>query len=83
MFGEGISKSGELVDLGVDHGIMEKSGSWYSYEGTKIAQGRDGAKQFLLDNPEVASEIEQKLKDKLHQGTLTAKVEMEDTEAEA
>lgn len=78
MYGEGISKSGELVDLGVDHNILEKSGSWYSYSGTKIAQGRDAAKQFMMDNPEVAAEVEDKLKEKLHQGTLVAKVDMGD-----
>ena len=58
MFGEGISRSGEVLDIGVDLDIIQKSGSWYSYGGTKIAQGRDGAKQFLLDNPEVMAEIE-------------------------
>lgn len=78
MYGEGISKSGELVDLGVDHNILDKSGSWYSYGGTKIAQGRDAAKQFMMDNPEVAAEVEDKLKEKLHQGTLVAKVDMGD-----
>jgi recombination protein RecA len=62
MFGEGISKTGEIVDLGADHDIIQKSGSWYSYDGAKIAQGRDAAKQFLMDNPEVAFEIEQKIK---------------------
>jgi len=60
-YGQGISKVGEIVDLGVDNDIVGKSGSWYSYDGTKIAQGREGAKQFLLDNPEVASEIEAKI----------------------
>jgi recombination protein RecA len=78
MFGEGISKAGELVDLGVDHNILDKSGSWYAYEGTKIAQGRDGAKQFMMDNPEVAHEVEKKLKDKLHEGSLNVKVDMSD-----
>jgi recombination protein RecA len=78
MFGEGISKAGELVDLGVDHNILDKSGSWYAYEGTKIAQGRDGAKQFMMDNPEVANEVEKKLKDKLHEGSLVVKVDMSD-----
>jgi recombination protein RecA len=58
MFGEGISRSGEVLDIGVEHDIVQKSGSWYSYSGTKIAQGRDSAKQFLLDNPEVMDEIE-------------------------
>ena len=62
MYGEGISKTGEIVDLGVDCDIVEKSGSWYAYGGTKIAQGREAAKQFMADNPEVASEIEQRIK---------------------
>jgi recombination protein RecA len=65
MFGEGISKVGEIVDLGADLDIIKKSGSWYSYEGTKIAQGRDAAKEFLYDNPELADEIELKIKAKL------------------
>ena len=65
MFGEGISKTGEIVDLGADMDIINKSGSWYSYDGTKIAQGRDAAKQFFLDNPELAEEIELKIKAKL------------------
>ena len=65
MFGEGISKRGEIIDLGVDHEIIQKSGAWYSYGGAKIAQGREGAKQFLLDNPEVAWEMEQKIKEKI------------------
>ena len=64
MYGEGISKSGEIVDLAVANDIMDKSGSWYAYDGAKIAQGRDSAKQFLLDNPEVAEEIERKIKAK-------------------
>lgn len=62
MFGSGISKSGEIVDLGVDYDIIQKSGSWYSYGDTKIAQGRDAAKQFIEDNPEVSAEIEAKIK---------------------
>src|SRR6187551_907387 len=65
MFGEGISKAGEIVDMGADTDIIQKSGAWYAYEGTKIAQGRDAAKQFFLDNPELAWEIEQKIKAKL------------------
>ena len=54
MFGEGISKIGEIIDLGVDHGIIKKSGSWFSYGETKLAQGRDAVKQLLADNPELA-----------------------------
>jgi len=57
-FGEGISKVGEIVDLGVDYGIIQKSGSWFSYNGTKLAQGRDGTKAILKDNPELCDEIE-------------------------
>ena len=58
MYGEGISKTGELVDLGVKAGIVEKSGSWFSYNSQRIGQGRENAKQFLRDNPDMAAEIE-------------------------
>ena len=58
MFGEGISRSGEIIDLGVDKGIIKKSGSWFSYNDTKLAQGRDAAKQVIMDNPELAEELE-------------------------
>ncbi len=61
MFGEGISKSGEIVDLGVEYGIVKKSGSWFSYEDTRLAQGRDATKQLMMDNPELAEEIEEKI----------------------
>jgi len=61
MFGEGISKVGEILDLGVEYGIVKKSGSWYSYEETKLAQGRDAAKKLFKDNPELAAEIEAKV----------------------
>jgi len=57
-FGEGISKIGEIVDLGVQYNIIQKSGSWFSYNGTKLAQGRDATKTMLKDNPELAEEIE-------------------------
>lgn len=63
VYGEGISKVGEILDLGVDYDIIKKSGAWYSYNGPKIAQGRESAKRFLRDNPEVASEIEAQLKE--------------------
>lgn len=66
MYGEGISKTGEIVDLGVDHDIIQKSGAWYSYDNAKIAQGREAAKQFMDDNPEVALEIERKVKAKIN-----------------
>jgi recombination protein RecA len=65
IFGEGISKVGEIVDLGAEHNIIQKSGSWYSYETNKLGQGRDAVKQLLLDNPEMAKEIEEKIKAKI------------------
>ena len=58
MFGEGVSKMGELVDLGVKAGIVEKSGAWFSYDSQRLGQGRENAKQFLRDNPDVAAKIE-------------------------
>ncbi len=67
MFGEGISRSGEIIDLGVNLGIISKSGSWFSYNGTKIAQGRDSAKRVIQDNPELADEIEQKIMEALNE----------------
>lgn len=60
MFGEGISKVGEIIDLGVEYGIVKKSGSWYSYGETKLAQGRDAAKNVLKENPDLAEELEAK-----------------------
>lgn len=77
MYGEGISKTGEIVDIGTDLDILEKSGSWFSYGGAKIAQGRESAKQFMHDNPEVALEIEQKIKEKVAAGLLKTPVEMD------
>lgn len=65
MFGEGISKSGEIIDLGVELGIIQKSGSWFSYNGSKLAQGRDAAKGVILDNPELAEELEAKIMEAL------------------
>jgi recombination protein RecA len=62
MYGEGISKVGELVDLGVKAGIVEKSGAWYSYGDERIGQGRENAKQFLRDNRDVAASIEDKIR---------------------
>ena len=61
LFGQGISKIGELVDLGVQYGIVRKSGAWFSYEESKIGQGREAAKRTLADNPELAEEIEAKI----------------------
>jgi len=65
VFGEGISKIGEIIDLGVDFEIVKKSGSWFSYGDTKLGQGRDAVKQIVLDNPALMEEIEQKIRQKL------------------
>lgn len=65
IFGEGVSKTGEIIDMGVDLGIVQKSGSWYSYNGDKLGQGRDAVKQLLLDNPELSGEIEAKIREKI------------------
>ena len=62
-FGEGISKIGEIIDLGVEHNVIQKSGSWFSYDGAKLGQGRDAAKALLKDNPELAEEIEAKVRE--------------------
>jgi recombination protein RecA len=58
MYGEGVSKRGELIDLGVKAGVVEKSGSWFSYDSQRIGQGRENAKGFLKDNPDIADKIE-------------------------
>ncbi len=65
LYGEGISREGELIDLGVEHKLIEKAGAWYSYNGDKIGQGKDKAKTFLKENPDIANTIEQTLRDKL------------------
>lgn len=65
MYGKGISKVGEIVDLGVENGILQKSGSWFSYGDTKLGQGRDAVKQLIADNPELLEELESKIKDKI------------------
>jgi len=77
MYGEGISKQGELIDLGVKHKIVEKSGAWYSYNGNKVGQGKANSIKFLKDTPEIADEIEGKLREML---LLQATVQPEDGE---
>ncbi len=68
MYGEGISKVGELIDLGVKAGVVEKSGAWFSYDSQRIGQGRENAKQFLRDHPEMAADIERKVRE--HAGVV-------------
>ena len=75
MYGEGISKVGEIIDLGTELEILQKSGSWYSYDGTKLGQGREGVKQILQDNPEMAADIERRIREKYAQGIEVVKTE--------
>jgi recombination protein RecA len=63
MYGEGVSKVGEILDLGVKAGMIEKSGAWFSYDSTRIGQGRENAKQFLRDNPEMLAKVEKAIRD--------------------
>ncbi|QGU32632.1 recombinase RecA [Thermochromatium tepidum] len=65
LYGQGISREGEIIDLGVAEGFIEKSGAWYSYEGNRIGQGKDNARNFLCENPEIAQAIEARIRDKL------------------
>jgi recombination protein RecA len=65
IYGEGISKVGEIIDMGVELSIVQKSGSWFSYNSDKLGQGRDSVKQILNDNPELANEIEGKIREKI------------------
>jgi recombination protein RecA len=75
MYGQGISKVGEIIDLGVEFDIIKKAGSWFSYEGNKLGQGRDAVKSLLLDNPELMEELENKIKEKAGLGVATIKIE--------
>jgi recombination protein RecA len=81
MFGEGISKEGELVDYGVKYDIIDKSGAWFSYEAHKLGQGKENAKKFLKDNPQISIEIETKIKDNL-KNVIASTLEESDVEAE-
>jgi recombination protein RecA len=65
LYGKGISREGSLIDMGVEQGILRKSGAWYTYEGDQLGQGRENARKFMRDNPDVANEVEKRIKDKL------------------
>ncbi|MEY3417968.1 MAG: hypothetical protein RL060_2080 [Bacteroidota bacterium] len=82
MYGEGISKSGEVLDLAVDMEIVKKSGSWFSYKDTKLGQGRDSVKQLLQDNPEMLDEIEQIIRERVKVDSSAIKIEDGDEDAE-
>ncbi|MFI6100453.1 recombinase RecA [Lentzea sp. NPDC051213] len=73
LYGKGVSREGSLIDMGVDQAILRKSGAWYTYEGDQLGQGKENARKFLLENPDIANEIEKRIKDKLGIGaTLDA-----------
>ncbi|MFD5831626.1 recombinase RecA [Lentzea sp. NPDC060358] len=73
LYGKGVSREGSLIDMGVDQGILRKSGAWYTYEGDQLGQGKENARKFLLENPDIANEVEKRIKDKLGIGaTLDA-----------
>ncbi|MDQ3404113.1 MAG: intein-containing recombinase RecA [Actinomycetota bacterium] len=78
LYGKGISREGSLIDMGVDQGILRKSGAWYTYEGDQLGQGKENARKFLLENPDVADEVEKRIKDKLGIG---AKLDADETTA--
>ncbi|GAB3571954.1 recombinase RecA [Amycolatopsis endophytica] len=65
LYGQGVSREGSLIDMGVDQGILRKSGAWYTYEGDQLGQGKENARKFLRDNPDIANEIEKRIKEKL------------------
>jgi recombination protein RecA len=75
LFGEGISRHGEIIDMGVAAKIVDKSGAWYAYQGEKIGQGRDNSREFLRENPELAFEIENKVRESLGIPLLPAETE--------
>ena len=85
IYGKGISKSGNILDLGVNLDIVEKSGSWFSYNGARIGQGRENAKKYLEENPEVMAEVEKKVRDKFNEAfekSLSDDMTVEDDEEE-
>lgn len=83
MYGEGISKEGSLIDIGVEHDIVNKSGAWYSYEGERMGQGRENSKQFLKENPHIADIIEQKIRVSSNLTTVVEEPSPEEKEKES
>jgi recombination protein RecA len=82
LYGEGISKEGDLIDLGVEHRAVEKSGAWYAYEGERMGQGRENARQFLKENPDIRTEIDAKLRKTLGLPTVAAEAPAKPEKAE-
>src|SRR5437764_11177863 len=86
IYGVGISREGSLIDLGVDQGIVRKAGAWYTYESDQLGQGKENARAFLKDNPDLADEVEKKIKEKLGIGAridLPAPTDAADADADA
>jgi recombination protein RecA len=81
MYGEGISRTGDLLDMGVDLEIVDKSGSWYSFDGERIGQGRENVKIFLMDNPDIFGKIEIRVREKLGISTPAKKEKNGDAKA--
>ena len=73
MYGEGISRESSIIDLGVDNGVIKKSGSWFTYEGDQLGQGKEKVRLFLKDNPDLADELERKIFEKLGVGEFAGK----------
>ncbi|GJM80856.1 hypothetical protein HMSSN139_33520 [Paenibacillus sp. HMSSN-139] len=82
MYGEGISKEGSIIDIGTELDIVDKSGAWYSYSGERLGQGRENAKQFLKEHPEIANTIEQRIRESSNLTTSVAPASTSDLEAE-
>jgi recombination protein RecA len=76
LYGHGVSREGSLIDMGVEQGILRKSGAWYTYDGDQLGQGKENARKFMLENPDIADEVEKKIKEKLGIG---AKLDADDT----
>jgi len=68
MYGQGISREGSLIDVGVETGFVRKAGAWYTYEGDQLGQGKENARQFLMDNPDLAEELEKRIKEHMGVG---------------
>jgi recombination protein RecA len=78
LYGRGVSKEGELIDIGTDQGIIEKAGAWYSYGGDRIGQGRENAKEYLRENPEIAADVEVRIREKFGLGVPTRQKEAQE-----
>jgi recombination protein RecA len=84
MYGKGISREGGLIDVGVEAGLVRKAGAWYTYEGDQLGQGKENARAFLKDNPDLANELEKRILEKLGVGpTVDAEVPAEPTGIDA